>query len=82
VQSYSEPPWHDRLARAEAYLPDDASAAYLAAAEGDWRIWRVVLDSLAASDGRELEITDEFVTDPRPSVQRPGTSASWLAVMY
>jgi hypothetical protein len=78
VQSYGERAWHDRLARAEAYLPEDASATYLAAAEGDWRIWRVVLDSLSASDGRELVITDELGSDLQ-NVRRATRKFSELA---
>jgi hypothetical protein len=63
LQSYSESAWHDRLARAEAYLPDDASSVYLAAAEGDWHIWRAVQESLSANDEMKLVITDELAND-------------------
>jgi hypothetical protein len=63
IQSYSEKAWHDRLARAEAYLPDDASSAYLAAAEGDWHIWRAVQESLSADDQMGLAITDKLANE-------------------
>lgn len=65
LQSYSESAWHDRLARAEAYLPEDASAVYLSAAEGDWHMWRAVQASLSASDEMELVLTDEIANDLR-----------------
>lgn len=78
LQSYDEPAWHDRLARAEAYLPDDASSAYLEAAEGDWRIWRLVRETLSAGDGAEWVITDEL-TSALQDVRRTTRAFSELA---
>lgn len=63
LDSYGELPWHDRLARAEAYLPGDASSLYLAAAEDDWAIWRFVQESLTANDEQDLVITDQLAED-------------------
>jgi hypothetical protein len=61
LQAYAEPEWHDRIARAEAYAPDDASDAYIAAAEGDWHIWRSVRETIEADGEAELAMTDELL---------------------
>jgi hypothetical protein len=62
LNSYAELSWHDRLARAEAYLPEDASSVYLAAAEGDWGIWRNVHETVMNTEQR-LIVTDGLADD-------------------
>lgn len=78
LQSYGESAWHDRLPRAEAYLPADTSSAYLAAAEGDWHIWRAIEDSLSTNDETGLVITDELANDLK-NVHRATREFSELA---
>jgi hypothetical protein len=63
LQSFDDSAWHGRLARAEAYLPADASSTYLAAAESHWHIWQAVEESLSTNDEAELVITDGLAGD-------------------